>query len=236
MPQSRKKDHQTLVYNELGTRFDALMNEYDIQRRLEVLIDEFLSGYDLRGKLVLDAGCGPGRATQKLNRAGAQVVALDLGEKLVAYTRDRCPCKPVVGSVLELPFPDDCFDVVLSTEVIEHTASPLDVLTELHRVIKPGGHLLLSTPNWLWQLPVRLASALRLRPYHGLENFVTPAQVRDRFQKLNARIVIQRGIHLIPFQIKLLQPLNVRLDSFGTALLPIMINQAIHVQKTDRGS
>lgn len=222
-----------LTHDRLAHEFDALMNPYDIRRRLQVLVDEFLGAVELRQKLVLDAGCGTGRATERLTQRGASVVALDLGFQLVNRTRARVRCAPVLGSVLACPFPPDSFDIVFSTEVIEHTPAPLDAVSELCRLVKPGGYLVLSTPNWLWQFPVRLASRFRWRPYDGLENFVKPPALRRRVETSRFRVLRHTGIHLLPFQLSALHPVLEYADRYGSALLPIMIGQCLLAQKRD---
>jgi len=220
-----------LTHDRMADTFDDVMNPYDVGRRIEVLVDEFLSGVDLRGCLVLDAGCGTGRATAALEARGARVVALDLGFRLVSYVRARYRAQPVNGSLLELPFAAETFDVVLSSEAIEHTPNPSSAVRELCRVVKQGGHLVLSTPNRLWQGPVRVASRLKLRPYDGLENFMRPAALRAAMMESGMSVVEHKGIHLLPFQIAFLWPLLRRADRFGRPLLPLMINQCIHGAK-----
>jgi 2-polyprenyl-3-methyl-5-hydroxy-6-metoxy-1,4-benzoquinol methylase len=153
-----------LAHDRLADRFDELMNERRDAARRRPRQRVSRGGRSPR-PTGLDAGCGTGRATAALAGRGADVVAIDLGERLVARTRLRCACRPLVGSVMVLPFPDATFDVVLSTEVIEHVPDPALAVKEFARVLKPGGHLVLSTPNRFWQGPVRLASAIGLRPY-----------------------------------------------------------------------
>jgi ubiquinone biosynthesis O-methyltransferase len=228
MTRSASAAERMLAHDRLADRFDELMNEYDVTRRVDVLVHEFLAEVDLRGRRVLDAGCGTGRATAALAGRGADVVAIDLGERLVARTRRRCACRPLVGSVMVLPFPDATFDVVLSTEVIEHVPDPALAVKEFARVLKPGGHLVLSTPNRLWQGPVRLASAIGLRPYDALENFLTPAELRASVDAAGLRTIEHRGIHLLPFQIRWIHPLLKYMDRFGARLLPLTVNQCLH--------
>jgi len=220
-----------LTHDRIADSFDAVMNAYDVRRRMEVLVDEFLRDVNLHGRLVLDGGCGTGRATSALANRGAKVVALDLGLRLASYVKARYPSYPVNGSILTLPFADNTFEVVLSSEAIEHTPDPVAAVVELCRVIKPGGHLVLSTPNWLWQLPVRVASRLRLRPYDGLENFMRPSVLKATVSGAGMTTVEHKGIHLLPFQLELLWPLLRGADRFGGPLLPLMINQCIHAIK-----
>jgi 2-polyprenyl-3-methyl-5-hydroxy-6-metoxy-1,4-benzoquinol methylase len=225
---SREKE---LTHDRLTARFDELMDDYDVGRRVEVLIDDFLGAATVHGKLVLDAGCGVGGITRELVARGARVVALDIGQQLAATTRARCRCNALVGTLTAMGLAADSFDAVVSSEAIEHTPDPIRSVLELYRVVKPGGHLVLSTPNRLWQPPVRAASALGLRPFDGFENFLWPGKLRGVLKDSGAQIVDHRGIHLWPFQIRMLHRLSKGIDRFGGVLLPLMINQCIHCTK-----
>ena len=224
------KHHKELAHDRLTDCFDELMDDYDLGRCTEVLVDRFLGGR-LHGKLVLDAGCGVGGVTQALVARGARVIALDIGPKLAAEARARCGCPAVVGTLAATGFASNSFDVVLSSEAVEHTPDPRHSVLELYRLVKPGGDLVLSMPNRLWQAPVRAASALGLRPYDGHENFLWPSQLRAVLAETGAEVVEHRGIHLWPFQIKRLRDLSRWMDRLGVALLPLMINQCLHGRK-----
>ncbi|MST94000.1 MAG: class I SAM-dependent methyltransferase [Pedosphaera sp.] len=93
----------------------------------------------VKGRL-LDVGCGQ-RPYEKTFFAGAtEYIGCD-------YLSDRS--RPdVVCSATELTFPDNSFDTVVSTEVLEHVPEPQRAINEMHRVLKPGGHLILSTPMY----------------------------------------------------------------------------------------
>src|SRR5262245_12360668 len=228
MSELRQKE---LTHDRLTARFDELMNDYDVARRTDVLVAQFLGPVDIRGKLVLDAGCGVGGLTRSLVAAGARVVALDVGAQLAATTKQRYQCDAIVGTISTLGVRSNTFDAVLSSEAIEHTADPAAAVLELYRVVKPGGHLVVSTPNRLWQAPVRAASALGLRPFDGFENFLWPSQLRGVLERAGAEIVEHRGIHLWPFQIAPLRPRSRWVDRLGAVLLPLMINQCLHCRK-----
>jgi 2-polyprenyl-3-methyl-5-hydroxy-6-metoxy-1,4-benzoquinol methylase len=219
-----------LAHDRLTSRFDELMDDYDLGRRVDVLIHRFL-GDNLRGKRILDGGCGVGGVTRTLVAQGAQVVALDIGPQLTAATRARLGCSAVVGTLMSIGLASEAFDVVVSSEAIEHTPDPPRAVRELYRLVKPGGHLVLSTPNKLWQAPVRAASAVGLRPYDGFENFLWPADLRGILEREGGRIVEHRGVHLWPFQIRALRRVSRWVDRFGEALLPLMINQCVHCVK-----
>jgi SAM-dependent methyltransferase len=100
---------------------------------------------------ILDAGCGSGRNMVELARYGA-VTGVELSETSVALARERGVGDVLAGSVLEMPFADDSFDVAVSLDVIEHLEDDLAALRELRRTVAPGGALLLTVPayQWLW--------------------------------------------------------------------------------------
>jgi ubiquinone/menaquinone biosynthesis C-methylase UbiE len=109
---------------------------------------------DLRlpaGARILDAGCGSGRNMVELARHGS-VTGIDLSDTSVCLARDRAAGEVVEGSVLDLPFEEDRFDLVVSLDVIEHLEDDLGALRELRRVAAPGGSLLVTVPayQWLW--------------------------------------------------------------------------------------
>jgi len=102
------------------------------------------------GRRVLDAGCGVGYGTRLLAEAGAsEAVGVDLSDDALDRARSGggAGTRFVVGDLLDLPFEDEAFDVVVSFEAIEHVAEPEQVLAELARVLRPDGLLIVSTPN-----------------------------------------------------------------------------------------
>ena len=92
---------------------------------------------------LLDVGSADGPSVGWLRGRG-QHVSLDLDP------RGLRPPGGVCGSVLELPFADECFDVVSAFDVLEHCAPERTAVDELVRVIRPGGRLLVSVPAYAW--------------------------------------------------------------------------------------
>jgi SAM-dependent methyltransferase len=100
---------------------------------------------------ILDAGCGSGRNMVELARRGT-VTGVELSATSVTLARERGVGEVIAGSVLELPFPDASFDLIVSLDVIEHLQDDLSALREFRRAIAPGGALLVTVPayQWLW--------------------------------------------------------------------------------------
>ncbi len=100
---------------------------------------------------MLDAGCGSGRNMVELARYGT-VTGIEISETSVALARGRDVGEVVAGSVLEMPFAQDSFDLAVSLDVIEHLEDDLAALRELRRTVAPGGALLITVPayQWLW--------------------------------------------------------------------------------------
>jgi SAM-dependent methyltransferase len=102
---------------------------------------------DLRGRLLLDVGGGPGYFREAFERAGATYLALDsdVGELAGAGTIGP---GTVVGSGMRLPFRDAAVDVCYSSNVLEHVSEPWRMADEMLRVTRPGGVVFLSYTVW----------------------------------------------------------------------------------------
>lgn len=208
-----------LFYERFADQFDAKMNRYEVSKRLRLVFDEALRDTDLAGQELLDAGCGTGLFSQVAVERGANVTSVDVGESLLAEVAKKCQSRRIVGSVMDLPLGDESFDVVVCTEVIEHTVDPRRGVEELTRVLRPGGTLVLTTPNHRWHFSIRLANALRLRPYEGLENWVRWKELRLWLEQSGLHVVTYRGFNALPFVHPVVYPLVDRLDRFGGSRL-----------------
>jgi SAM-dependent methyltransferase len=103
------------------------------------------------GAQVLDAGCGSGRTLQELTRYGA-VRGIELSPEAAALARSRSLGEVRIGRLEELPWESATFDLITCLDVIEHTPDDHLTLTELGRVTRPGGFLLVTVPAYqaLW--------------------------------------------------------------------------------------
>jgi len=95
---------------------------------------------------VLDVGCGSGGRLELLKRLGWTVKGTDLDQDAVEAAREKgldADC----GDLKSMNYPSDSFDAVIMSHVIEHVPHPLELLTECARLLKPGGRLVMLTPN-----------------------------------------------------------------------------------------
>ena len=141
----------------------------------------------VRGKSVLEAGCGAGRFTEVLLDAGAEVFALDLSDAVEAnYAncyRDHgyFVCQ---ASLLEAPVLPGSFDIVLCLGVIQHTPCPEATISKLASHVKPGGMLVIDhyaphykenfTRRWLRRALIRMPSRLAFYAVRGLSRLFIP--------------------------------------------------------------
>ncbi|GAA3639714.1 hypothetical protein GCM10022267_27750 [Lentzea roselyniae] len=107
------------------------------------------------GLTVLDLGCGPGEDVPAMADAvttSGRVVGVDIDPKMVEAATSRFHDHPHVeirlGDGLALSFEDATFDRARMDRALQHVADPATVLTELHRVLKPGGLLRIGEPDW----------------------------------------------------------------------------------------
>lgn len=100
------------------------------------------------GMRVMDAGCGPGDLLARLQETCGPIEGhgVDISEAYLKRVR-REIAHPVQAMLERLPFPEQCFDAVIATDVLEHVFDLYSVSAELVRVLKPGGTLIARVPN-----------------------------------------------------------------------------------------
>lgn len=143
---------QTEVYTPVYT---ANTSQF-MARRRAASHAQFLLPYLRPGMNLLDCGCGPGSITSDLAEmlAPGSVVGVDIGESQIELARAHAVARGLnnirfdLASVYALPFPDATFDAILAHGVLEHLADPSAALSEMRRVLRPGGVAAVCSPDW----------------------------------------------------------------------------------------
>jgi 2-polyprenyl-3-methyl-5-hydroxy-6-metoxy-1,4-benzoquinol methylase len=202
---SRHLNNRDLAYEQIAADWGSFMDNYDLRRRIEVLVHDFL-GDRVAGKSVLDAGCGLGDFSQALAvLSPSRHVAVDISPSLVSALQHKMPTVDArVADLLDLPaaLGQETFDLVVCSEVIEHTPDPLLAVRNLAAHVRPGGMLALSCPNALWKWSLYCAKTLGVRKkYLGYENWQWGRSLKGELRACGLRVVREEGVHLLPWHV-----------------------------------
>lgn len=174
-----------------------LRNPWIIRR-----IHEFFS-YKAGQIRVLDVGCGAGFLSNKLAEENFDVTAVDLSASSLEVARQRDHTRKVKylqADAYSLPFENDTFDVVTSTDFLEHVSEPKKVLSEVARVLQPSGFFFFHTfnKNWLSRLMVikSLEWFIKNTPehLHVYDLFIKPKDLRTWLENENMRVIEMHGV------------------------------------------
>ena len=158
-------------------------------RRHEVVYRDLLAR--CTGRTVLEAGCGEGYGADMIADVARRVIGLDYDESAVAHVRARYPRVDIrQGNLADLPLDDESVDVVVNFQVIEHLWDQAQFLRECHRVLVPGGELLVSTPNRITFSPGRDTP---LNPFHTRE--LNAAELTELLVEAGFRVELMTGVH-----------------------------------------
>lgn len=138
---------QQAYYDEIAETYDE---HYGSKHNLiyrKRIFDRLLGGRDLKGAKVLDAMCGGGQNSAYFIERDCDVTGIDISAKQCEHYERRFPKSRVIcGSALDTGLPDDSFDLVF-TDSLHHLHPHVDAgVSELHRVLRPGGHLVAWEP------------------------------------------------------------------------------------------
>jgi SAM-dependent methyltransferase len=167
---------------------------------------------------ILDVGCGTGLLTARAARAlpRARVTGCDFSRGMLRRAQGHRASAPpgwVQGDALRLPFANGAFDALVSTEAFHWFPDQAAAVAEFHRVLAPGGRLLIGLVNPPFEVvsrAARLASRLAGEPFR----WPTRARMRELFEQAGFRVEAQRWIPRLPAAL-LLPPvltIGVRLD------------------------
>lgn len=142
------------------------------------------------GQVVLEAGSGEGYGANMIAGVAAPVTGLDYDDSAVAHVRAKYPrVEMVQGNLAELPLADASVDIVVNFQVIEHLWDQSQFLRECLRVLRPGGKLLISTPNRITFSPGRDTP---LNPFHTRE--LNAAEMTELLAEAGFTVELMAGI------------------------------------------
>jgi len=224
---NRQLTDQDLAFDAIHQDWDSFISDYDTNRRIEVLLRDFLEGFDWKNKAVLEVGTGLGRFTGViLGFNPGSFTTVDIAPALIKKVMDKYPgIHARTADLMRLSQQlAQKYDLIICSEVIEHTPAPHEAFLQLVNCLEPNGIVILSTPNRRWRWLLVLAKAFRLRTrYKGYENWTRPADLVGWCHEISLRIIKKEGVHLVPWQFMVKGGLrrvdiNVRNISFGLSL------------------
>jgi 2-polyprenyl-6-hydroxyphenyl methylase/3-demethylubiquinone-9 3-methyltransferase len=191
---------EILKFNNLAHKWWDSTSEFKPLHDINPLRVDFIkSKVDLKGKRVLDIGCGGGILAEALAREGAEVTGIDQGEKVIKIAKLHS-----LESQLNINYEKinienfikknkHKFDVITCLEMLEHVPDPASVIKACSQILKPDGKLFLSTINrnpksFLFAI-IGAEYILKLLPKgtHTYEKFITPSELRDYCNQSNLK-------------------------------------------------
>lgn len=184
-------------------------------------------------KAVLDCGMGEGYGPALLAERAGCVVGMDRAREAVTYARSKYGCagnlRFAAGDASSLPFKSASFDVLCCFQVLEHLEDAPGFLFEASRVLRPGGELILTTPN-------RLQAGTGPNPHHVLE--YSPDELRELLEIVFPRVELlgvfgSDRINRYRARNRRIVQRLLQLDYFGLRYrLPARIREPIHASMT----
>ena len=178
----------------LSAKERKILNPWTERRAREILW--IVEGLHLQAPKILDFGCGHGWFTEQLAMIG-EAQGIDLSPEAIAVAQARRPdIKFTAGDVYRTEFPKEYFDVVVSQEVISHVEDQPSYFERAARVLKPKGHLIITTGNRF--VMDRLGDVgWRTYPSEHIESELTRRELKrllaPQFRILTLRTIIPHG-------------------------------------------
>jgi ubiquinone/menaquinone biosynthesis C-methylase UbiE len=201
-------------------QYRALHSGHPLQRFWHAgkltMIDRLIRPHLSAGSRVLEIGCGAGNLLLQATVAGSYPLALDLSMQALTFVRSRleearsgveAPSGYALTQAIgeRLPLADESFDCILLSEVIEHLEAPQHSIREAARVLRPGGRLLITTPNYrsFWPVMEWLVDRLNMAPKMAGEQHISrfhSSSLNRMLRELGLQIGYSGSIyHLSPF-------------------------------------
>lgn len=192
-------------FNALAHKWWDPTSEFKPLHEINPLRVNFIkSKVDLKGKKLLDVGCGGGILSESMAREGAHVTAIDQGEKVIKIAQLHNLESKLDIDYKQLNIEDFCkknknkFDVITCLEMLEHVPNPASIVMACSSLLKPNGKIFFSTINrnpksFLFAI-IGAEYILKLLPKgtHSYEKFITPAELMSwcEVERLNFNDIV----------------------------------------------
>ena len=200
----------------------------------------------LKGKHLLEIGCGMGYDSLEFLKRGVQVTATDLTPNAVKMTRQHFEVEKVkaedvrTANALDLPFDDNTFDAVWSNGVLHATGDTRRAIQETRRVLKPGGRAIIShfyrKPSWMYLLHRLGRENIEYKEEDPPVNeFYTDAEVLDFFKEYEVIEAVHEHERLLPVRrdgIKAFLYTNILKPAYNILPSPIALKFAYKISVT----
>ena len=192
-----EKKHWDDFWNVSGEAAEVYDNEGRVSRH-------YMDVRPLEGLKVLEVGAGTGRDGIFMATQGASVVSLDYSMPSLGMVRSSVPegadVSLVCGDAFSLPFPDGTFDLVFHQGLLEHFRNPEDMLSEHHRVLRKGGHILVDVPQrWHYYTALKHLMIAAGKWFAGWETEFSPREL-EKMRHLEVRKVKQAGFQVLKLE------------------------------------
>lgn len=197
-------------------RADQFANSYEVltaeayedcfkysRHRLHKLLEEYLPQHGA-GLRLLDAGCGTGHHIADLRKRGYEVAGVDASKEMLEHARLNNPDSVILeADVDEIPLPDASFDIIISIEVLRHLPRSAKAVSEMARLLKPGGFCLVTATPLLnlnaYALINKIAHTVKVGDLaQHKQSFHTSARLRKEFAEAGFSSVDVRGVYIGP--------------------------------------
>lgn len=156
--------------NKSKRHFDAIATNYNTSHDGKFCADMYAplieAIHKVKGENLLDLGCGNGNLLTQLVRSGFVLTGVDLSEAMIEQARQRLDgyAELIAADAGHLPFPADAFDVLVCNASFHHYPEPEAALKEMHRVLRPGGTLLIGECYMAQPLRAAMNVLIRFSP------------------------------------------------------------------------
>lgn len=140
---------------------------------------------------VLDVACGDGLLSCKIAKKGCIVYGIDISEKNIESAKlisrlENLNCHFITGNALNLPYPDDFFDKVVSSCALEHFKDDNKALMEINRVLKDNGELVMTVDSFSYPISDKMKNKHRKKEF--IINYYTKEDLEEKLLKVGIKL------------------------------------------------